>query len=123
MEITINLPTKVFAALSASAKRSHRRVDELIVESIEQRFVEEVEMLDQQISRCADQEVLKLAEMQMPARQSRRLSLLLEKQNAGKLSEQEEKEMWELMHLSRLATIKKAIALREISRRGLREQN
>ena len=123
MEITINLPTNVFGALSASARQSRRPVNELIVESIEQQFVKEAETLDQQISRCADLEVLELAQIQMPAKQSRRLSLLLQKQNAGKLTEKEENEMWELMHVGRLATLKKAIALREITRRGLHEQN
>lgn len=78
-------------------------------------------MLEQQILRCADREVLELAKLQMPTRQSRRMSLLLQKQNAGNLSEQEEKEMWELIHLSRLVTLKKAIVLREVSRRGWHE--
>jgi hypothetical protein len=123
MEVTINIPVPVFAALSVSAKQSHRPINEVIIESIEQQFVKEAETLEQQISRYADQEVLELAQIQMPARQNRRVSLLLQKQNAGKLSEKEEKEMWELIHLGRLATLKKAIALLEISRRKIEVEN
>lgn len=122
MEITINLPKRVFANLSAAAKQSHRRVDEVIVESLEQEFVKEAEKLEKLISVCSDKEVRELALIQMPATEDQRLSQLLQKQGSTELTAKEQQEMWELMDLNRITTLKKAIALSEISQRGLHEQ-
>lgn len=119
MEVTINLPERVFASLTKIAKKSRRRLDEVIVERIEQEFEAEVETLDKQISRCSDKEVLGLAKLRMPTRQARRLSALLQKQGEQALSAREQDDLWRLIDDSRLATVKKAFALREIARRGL----
>ena len=59
----------------------------------------------------------------MPSQQDTRLSHLLQKQNERDLTETEQKELWKLMELNRLTTLKKAFALREISRRGLDDQD
>lgn len=119
MEVTISLPEEVFANLSSVASKSHRRIDEVIVEKIERDFAIDAGELDKQIAVCSDMEVLKLAEITMPAKQDVRLSGLLNKQNEGTLSNAEQNEMWQLMEASRLTTLKKAYALREIVRRGL----
>jgi hypothetical protein len=119
MEVTISLPEKVFANLSSEAIKSHRRIDQVIAEKIERDFAIDVDALEKQIAVCSDQEILELAEITMPADQDERLSFLLNKQNAGNLSDDEQTEIWQLMELSRLTTLKKAYALREISRRDL----
>lgn len=119
MEVTISLPEKVFANLSNVASKSHRRIDEVIAEKIERDFAIDAEELEKQIAVCSDTEVLQLAEITMPAKQDERLSRLLNKQNEGNLSAGEQNEMWRLMEASRLTTLKKAYALREIERRGL----
>ncbi|CAN5699179.1 hypothetical protein BH18ACI1_BH18ACI1_24790 [soil metagenome] len=123
MEVTISLPEKVFANLSNAANRSHRRIDEVIAEKIERDFAIDADELAKQISVCSDKEILELAEITMPSEQDERLSQLLGKQIEGKLSADEQKEMWQLMDTSRLTTLKKAYALREISRRGLDGEN
>ena len=119
MEVTISLPEKVFANLSSVARNTHRRIDEVIAEKIERDFAIDADELKKQIAVCSDQEVLELAEITMPAKKDARLSRLLNKQNEGNLSAGEQNEMWQLMETSRLTTLKKAYALREISRRGL----
>lgn len=119
MEVTINLPEKVFAHLSNAAHKSHRRIDEVIAEKIERDFAIDADELEKQIAVCSDKEILELAEIKMPSEQDARLSHLLNKQNEDNLSVNEQKEMWQLMETSRLTTLKKAYALREISRRGL----
>jgi hypothetical protein len=119
MEVTISLPEKVFANLSNAAHRSHRRIDEVIAEKIERDFAIDADELEKQIAVCSDKEILELAKITMPAKQDERLSFLLNKQNKGNLSGDEQNEMWQLMEISRLTTLKKAFALREISRRGL----
>jgi hypothetical protein len=123
MEITINLPDSVLANLSVIAERASRRIDEVIVEKIEKEFALDAENLEKQISLCSDREVSELAEIQMPATQDARLSELLDKQGEGTLPASEQKGLWKLMEVSRLTILKKAFALREISRRGLNGKN
>jgi Holliday junction resolvase len=119
MEVTISLPEQIFANLSSAASKSHRRIDEIIVEKIEREFSIDAEDLERQITFCSDKELLKLAEIKMPAKQDFRLSNLLEKQNERDLTLSEQTEMWKLMDINRLTTLKKAFALREISQRNL----
>ncbi len=123
MEVTINLPEKVFANLSSAANRSNRRIDEIIAEKIERDFAIDADELAKQISVCSDKEILELAKITMLMNEDERLSQLLNRQNEGNLSGDEEKEMWQLMETSRLTTLKKAYALREIARRGLDGEN
>jgi len=123
VEITINLPESVWANLSVIAGKSRRRIDELIVERIEHAFAVDTERLGTQISLCSDKEVLEIAKLQMPTSEDQRLSDLLQKQNEAELSANEQEELWSLMEQNRLTTLKKAFALREISRRGLNGKN
>jgi len=122
MEITINLPDKVLANLSVIAGKSRRPIDEVIVEKIEHALAADAETLEKQISLCSDEEVLEIARAQMPVKQDARLSYLLKKQGEENLEASEQKELWELMEVNRLATLKRAFALRELSRRGLNEK-
>ncbi len=119
MEVTINLPDRVFANLSNVADKSDRRIDEIIAEKIERDFSFDAENLANQITLCSDKEILELAEIQMSPKQDNRLSSLLNKQNETNLTAAEQKEVWELMDLNRLTTLKKAFAMREISRRKI----
>lgn len=123
MEVTINLPDRIFANLSSVAEKSHRRIDEVIVEKIECEFSIDAEELVRQIALCSDKEILKIAELKMLPKQDNRLSFLLQKQGAQDLTASEQKELWELMELSRVTTLKKAFALREVSRRSLHGKN
>lgn len=91
MEVTISLPDRVFANLSSVAHKSRRRVDEIIAEKIAQEFSVDAEDLAQQIALCADTEILALAGLQMPAKQDRRLSNLLQKQGEWDLTAGEQK--------------------------------
>ncbi len=119
MEVTINLPDRIFANLSSVADKSSRRIDEVIVEKIERDFAIDAGELEKQISFCADGEIFELAKLRMPPQQDERLSFLLQKQGEQDLPAAEQKELWELMESNRLTTLKKAFALREIARRGL----
>lgn len=123
MEITINLPEKIFANLSVIADRSRRRIDEVILEKIEHEFAVDDEALEKQISLCSDKEVLEIAQTLMPDKEDARLSDLLDKQGEESLTASEKHELWDLMELNRFTTLKKAFALREISRRGLNGKN
>ncbi len=119
MEVTISLPDKVFAKVANLASKTHRRVDEIIAEKVEREFSLDIQELEKQIAVCADAEVTKLSNLQMPEREDKRLNFLLHKQGEKDLTKPEQKELWKLMELNRLTTLKKAFALREVSRRGL----
>lgn len=75
----------------------------------------------QPVSKLSDAEVLELSEMQMDAKRDRRFSRLLDKQQAGKLTNGEESELLALMQNYQDKLLRKAQALREAVRRGLRE--
>jgi hypothetical protein len=73
------------------------------------------------VSKLSDGEVLELSQMQMDAKEERRFSRLLNKQQAGKLSNSEGSELLALMQNYQEKLLRKAQALREAVRRGLRE--
>jgi hypothetical protein len=123
MEITISLSDKIFANVANFASKTHRRIDEIIVEKIERDFSFDINELEKQVSVCLDKEVIEISKLQMPEKQDKRLSFLLQTQNEKILTESEQKELWKLMELNRLTTLKKAFALREVSRRNLNGKN
>lgn len=123
MELTISLPDQIFANVADLASKTHRRVDEFIVEKIEREFSLDVEGLEKQIAACSDTELIKLSNLQMSEKDDYRLSYLLQRQGEKALTKSEQKELWKLMEVNRLTTLKKTFALREISRRGLNGKN
>ena len=80
----------------------------MIIEKIERDFAIDVGELEKQIGYCADTEIFELAELKMPPDQDER-----------DLTANEQNDLWELMELNRLTTLKKAFALREMARRDL----
>jgi hypothetical protein len=119
MEVTINLSDGVYANVASLASKMLRRVDEVIAEKIEREFSFDASELEKQIFACSDKEIVKLAKIQMPKKEDSRLSFLLQKQGERDLTISEQKQLWRLMELNRLTTLRKAFALRELTRRGL----
>jgi hypothetical protein len=72
------------------------------------------------IMELSDEDVLELTELQMAPEQDRRLSMLLQKQQAGTLADTERSELLALMQLYQEGLLRKAQALHEAVRRGLR---
>jgi hypothetical protein len=72
-------------------------------------------------SMLSDQDVLKLADMQLTVSQDQRLSELLERQQAGLLTDAARAELSGLMQVYQTKLLQKAQALHEAVRRGLRE--
>lgn len=70
--------------------------------------------------KMSDSEVLTISTSQMDPQQSRRFSQLLDKQQSGKLTAEEQPEIWTLMRIYQLGQLRKAEALAEAVRRGLR---
>lgn len=72
------------------------------------------------VSQLSDEEVIALSELQMSRNRDRRLSRLLNKQQAGRIDESEQSELMMLMQDYQEKLLQKARALREAVRRGLR---
>lgn len=72
-------------------------------------------------SMLSDQDVLKLADMQLTVSQDQRLSELLERQQAELLTDAARAELSGLMQVYQTKLLQKAQALHEAVRRGLRE--
>jgi hypothetical protein len=68
-----------------------------------------------------DEEVLAAADVKLRPEDDRRLSELLFRQQAGALADTDWAELRALMRLYQTGLLRKAIALREAVRRGLRE--
>ena len=73
------------------------------------------------VAELSDKVILKLAQLQLSPAQNRRLSRLLNRQQAGKLTSAERGELLTLMQVYRSGLMRKAQALREAVRRGLHE--
>jgi hypothetical protein len=73
------------------------------------------------VSALPDEDVLALTALQMKPAQDRRLSLLLDRQQTGSLTEAERFELFTLMQVYQEGLLRKAQALHEAVRRGLRE--
>ena len=120
--VTLSLPDDVYRQAEHLAQITNREVAEVLADTItlslpplsppppELPPVEEL----------SDQAVLDLAESQMKPAPGRRLSRLLDKQQAGKLSEGERVELEALLQCYQIGLLRKAQALREAVQRGLR---
>ncbi len=119
MQTTIDLSKNAYQYVSSIAQITERTISEVIEETFESRFEYEVETLRKSVEISSDQEVLALANLQMPKTQSRELSKLLGKNGESKLSEKERESMAILMQVNRLNDLRKAIGIVEALKRGL----
>ncbi len=119
MQTTVNLSENAYQYVSSVAQMTERTIDEVIEETFENRFEKEVEMLKKSVAISSDKEVLVLANLQMPEKQSNRLSILLAKNGEGTLTDNEKEKLTDLMQINRLNDLRKAIGIVEAMKRGL----
>lgn len=119
MQTTVNLSENAYQYISSIAQMTERTIDEVIEETFENRFEKEVEILKKSVAVSSDEDVLELANLQMPEKQSEHLSRLLKKNGEGKLSNEDKNELHELMQINRLNDLRKAAGIAESLKRGL----
>ena len=119
MQTTVKLSENAYQYVSNIARMNGRTIDEVVEETFENRFDDEVEMLKKSVELSMDKEVLALSEFQMPEKQSNRLSNLLGKNGEGNLTENEREELEKLMQINRFNDLRKAIGIVEAIKRGL----
>lgn len=124
MEISVELPNKLYQNLSQIAETKKKSVAEILKNAAQKvvaedfsDFDEQVKIIEQGIKFCSDKEVLELANLQMP--NDERLDFLFEKNREGVLSKKEFAELKKAVELSRMNDLRKAFGIIEAKKRGL----
>jgi hypothetical protein len=121
--VEITLPDEVYHRAERLAQLMSRDVAEILADTVALSLppVGPQSEVVKPITELSDEDVLTLTELQMEPDQDRRFSTLLDKQQAGDLSETERSELLVLMQLYQEGLLRKAQALHEAVRRGLRK--
>jgi hypothetical protein len=112
--VTVDLPDELAERLHAVAAQNQRRLEEVVLESIDRAVKEPA------IELLSDAQVLALCASQMDASAQDELSDLLTANREGQLSESERRRLDELTQVYRRGLVRKAQALRVAEARGLR---
>jgi hypothetical protein len=122
-QVVVTLPDDLYHRAERLAQLTSREVAEVLVDTIALSLTS----LSAQpasvtpVTQLTDDEVLTQAGLQMTSGQDRQLSTLLHRQQTGELSDMERSEMLALMQVYAEGLLRKAQALHEAVRRGLRE--
>jgi predicted CopG family antitoxin len=121
--VTLTLQDDVYRRAAKFAQLANLKVNDVLSDVIELSLLppNPQPSVVKPVSELSDKEVLKLTELQMAPAQDRRLSRLLNRQQAGKLMAEERAELLTLMQVYQDGLLRKAQALAEAVRRGLRE--
>jgi hypothetical protein len=120
--VVVTLPDDVYRRVERLAQLTNREDADLVADTI----ALSLPPLDLStgsvpaVMSLSDEAVLALTELQMLPAQDRRLSALLQKQQAQELSVPEQAELLALMQVYQEGLLRKAQALREAVRRGIR---
>ena len=122
-QVTVTLPDEVYRSAVRLAQLARREVEDVLTDTLTLSLPSLHQDSDvvPPIETVSDAEVLALAALELPPAQDRRLSALLEKQQAGSLTDAERGELLTLMQTYQEGLLRKAQALQEAVRRGLRE--
>ncbi|MCI0489138.1 MAG: hypothetical protein L0229_21305 [Blastocatellia bacterium] len=122
-EVILNLPDDVYNQATRLAQLMNQDVSRVLAETIENALSplgpSAVDLIP--VEELSDSEILAGAELRMDEALGKRLGKLLDRQEAGNLSESERGELTALMQVYHECLIRKAQSLREAVRRGLRE--
>jgi hypothetical protein len=119
-QVILNLPDETYQRATQYAAYANRDVSEIIVAAIASTLpsLEAIAQL-RTIAKLTDREVLALTELRMEPEADRRLSELLDCQQAGELSDLERAELAALMRTYEMGLLRQSQALAEAVRRGL----
>ena len=112
--VTLELPDKVAYRAQEIAARTQRRLEDVLVEWLDQALAEPP------VEALADDEVLALCELQMAPQQNDELSELLARSREGAFEAGDQRRLDELMQVYRRGLVRKAQAIKVAVERGLR---
>lgn len=120
-QVTLNLPDDTFERAAKYAAYAHRDVSEIIAAALASSLPSN-DAIDQlrAISKLPDQEIVAMTELRMEADADLRLSALLDRQQAGELTDLEGAELAALMRTYEMGLLRQSQALVEAVSRGLR---
>ena len=121
--IVLSLPDELYRRAEGLARLTSRDVAEVLADAIALSLPPLAEHSGalRPVMELSDQEILELAEAPLEPDQDRQLSVLLDKQQAGNATVEERSELSALMQVYQERLLRKAQALNEAVRRGLRE--
>ena len=121
--VILNLPDKVYNQAARLAELMNQDVPRVLAETIESVLSPLGASAGDLtvIGELSDNELLAAVDLRMDEAQGRRLGRLLERQQAGKVREAERNELAALMQVYHECLVRKAQALAEAVRRGLRK--
>jgi hypothetical protein len=113
-QVTVTLPDDIYQRAAYLARLTGRAIADVLTDTIDLPLQPlSVQHVDERpLAECSDAEVLALAEAQMDPAQDRRLSMLLERQQAGLLTEDERAALRGLLQTYQDGLLRKALALR-----------
>jgi len=122
-QITINMPEETYRRAKKLAQLTRRDVATVMADTLSLSLPQlgSVSVMETAVADLSNEEVLALADLQMDAVDDEKLSHLLDKQQAGTLTETGRIELMRLMQLYQSLLLQKAEGLAEAVQRGLRE--
>jgi hypothetical protein len=122
-QVTVTLPDEVYRSAVRLAQLARREVEDVLTDTLTLSLPSLHQDQDAlpPIESLSDANILALTRLELPPTQDRRLSALLDRQQAGSLTDAERGELLTLMQAYQEGLLRKAQALQEAVRRGLRE--
>ena len=119
MEVTLNLPEKLYQNFSKLAEKKNRRIEDVITDRLQDDL--SLEMLDYEetVASWTDEAVLALANLKLLSEQASRMSELSELRQKGLASTVENSEFEMYLEIYNNANLRKAYGIAEAVRRGL----
>lgn len=122
-QITLTLPDDVYQRVERFARLANRDLASILADTIQLSIppVSPETAALEPVSELSDEQVMALTQLEMEPDQDARLSELLDRQQAGILTEKERPELQTLMQIYQEGLLRKATALSEAVKRGLME--
>ena len=121
-EVTLQLPDHLYEKARQWAAITQQDLDVALTDALDVILVSlpAAPEFEEPVSDLSDEQLLEQAEMKMLPQQGRRLSTLLAEQREGKLTDDEQRELFALAQLYQRLWLRQSEALAEAVRRGLR---
>jgi hypothetical protein len=120
-QITLTLSDTLLQRAAGLAAAVSRPIEKILAETLEMALPDVGGEKLPSVASLPDEEVLALSQAHMESKQSSRLSVLLDKQQAGALTERERVELYSLYQNYQRLWLRQSEALAEAVKRGLRE--
>lgn len=118
-QVMLDVPANTFRSAALLARGSRQSIQGVLTEAVTEALTG-WGLWEQSAATMTDAEVLEFCDSRMDPVQSSRFGLLLDKQQAGTLAPEERPELWTLTRIYQLGQLRKAEALAEAVKRGLR---